>query len=169
VNFKKEIKFNFRNVVSALTICFVISLALFGGGVFAQVDTGLETTARGAGLDGGETDLVKIIANIVSLVLGFLGVIFLILVIYGGFMRMTAAGDADKVGKSMKIIINAAIGVAIVLASYAITSFVFSNIEKVTEERNVPIVNTNRSTGNSFHDVDNTDPLRDNPENAKGQ
>jgi len=142
VNFKKILKFelNFKNIVFVLTVCFVVFFIIYGQGVFAEkIDpvTSLENTAKTAGLvgDNPESDITIIIAHVVNLVLGFLGIIFLILVIYGGFMRMTAAGDADKIKKSMKIITSAAIGVFIILAAYAITNFVFNNIEKSVRDQ----------------------------------
>jgi len=39
---------------------------------------------------------------------------FIFTVIYAGFVRMTAAGNPDKEGKSMKIAIGAAVGFAII-------------------------------------------------------
>lgn len=90
------------------------------------VDTGLDTTANQAGLHN--PDITQIIGNIVRVILGLLGIFFIILMIYGGFMRMTAQGDSGKISKSTGIITSAAIGVLIILASYAITAFVLSRI-----------------------------------------
>ena len=119
----------FRFVVSALTICFVISLIFFlGEGVFAQINTGLDDTAGAAGLSNSSS-IAQITGKIINVVLGFLGVIFVILLIYGGFMRMTAQGDSGKVETSMKIITSAVIGVIIIIAAYTITAFVMSRIE----------------------------------------
>ena len=41
---------------------------------------------------------------------------------------MTSVGNADKVTEAKQTIINAAIGVVIVIASYAIVRFVFENL-----------------------------------------
>ena len=126
-NFK--ISNNFKYIVIALTICFVISLVCFlGKGVLAQ--GGLKTTADAAGLPtSANTSLAKIAGQIIQIILGFLGLIFIILLIYGGFMRMTAQGNPEKVKQSMGIITSAIIGVVIILASYTITAFVLSKIE----------------------------------------
>jgi uncharacterized integral membrane protein len=61
---------------------------------------------------------------IIGTVLSFLGVIFLLLTIAGGIMWMTAGGNAEQVGKAQKLITSAAIGLVIVFASYALTSFI---------------------------------------------
>lgn len=61
---------------------------------------------------------------IIGTVLSFLGVIFLVLTIAGGIMWMTAGGNTEQVGKAKKLITSAAIGLVIVFASYALTSFI---------------------------------------------
>lgn len=133
MKFTKKLKFSFNTkyVVKFLTICFIISLIFISGGVFAQ-DTGLEDTARGAGLaPATNVELTDVIANIIKFVLSFLGIVFLILVIYGGFLRMFAGGDSAKIEKSMKIIKDASIGLLIIFAAYTITYFVFSNVGEI--------------------------------------
>jgi len=60
----------------------------------------------------------------IGLVLSFIGILFLILVIYGGITWMTATGNDQKVEKAKNMIINAVIGLLIVLSAYAITNFV---------------------------------------------
>ncbi len=64
------------------------------------------------------------VGSIIGLVLSFIGVIFLVLMIYAGISWMTAAGNQEKVTKAKDLIINAIIGLIIVLAAYAITSFI---------------------------------------------
>ena len=64
------------------------------------------------------------IGIIISYMLAFLGVIFLVLVIYSGFQWMTAGGNEEKVENSKKRIIQASIGLALVLFSYMIVYWV---------------------------------------------
>jgi len=72
------------------------------------------------------TPLVAIIAGIVNILLAILAIVFLILIIYGGYAWMTAMGQEDKIKKAKQIIINAAIGLLIVILSYAIVNFVIT-------------------------------------------
>lgn len=74
----------------------------------------------------------QIIASIVNYLLGVLGIIFITLVIYGGFVYMTAMGDSDKISNAKSIIISASIGVAIILASYSFTYFIVQNLTQAT-------------------------------------
>ena len=68
--------------------------------------------------------LQDIIVLVINSVLGLLGVIFLVLIIYAGFLWMTAGGNEDQVGKAKGLLINAIIGVIIIVAAYAISYFV---------------------------------------------
>ena len=74
----------------------------------------------------GGGSVATIIGLFIQVVLGFLGVIFLILIIYSGFIWMTASGDATKVAKARSVIINSIIGLVIVLAAYAITTLILT-------------------------------------------
>jgi hypothetical protein len=60
-----------------------------------------------------------------------LGVIFLVLTIYGGFIWMNARGRETEVEKAQGIIRATVIGLAIVVAAYAISYFV---VEVLTSE-----------------------------------
>jgi hypothetical protein len=62
--------------------------------------------------------------QIVGVVLSFVGVIFLALMIYAGISWMTAAGNDQQVTKAKSLMVNATIGIIIVFAAYAITSFI---------------------------------------------
>jgi len=48
----------------------------------------------------------------------------LIIIVYGGFTWMTAGGNEEQINKSKKLLINAAIGLAIIILAYSITYFV---------------------------------------------
>jgi len=91
--------------------------------VFAQRQLGLEYATA---LELGTRDLRAIVMDIINIVLGFLGFIALIIVLYGGFVYMTSAGDSTKVEKAKKILTNGAIGLFIILASWGIVAFIFS-------------------------------------------
>ena len=65
-----------------------------------------------------------IIGKIVGAALAFIGILFFILMIYGGFLWMTARGNEENVTKAKELIIAAVIGLVIVLAAYAITAYI---------------------------------------------
>ncbi len=77
-------------------------------------------------------DVRMIIAEIVRASLGFLGIIFLVLVIWSGFEWMTASGNEERVGQAKKRLKNSAIGLVIILAAYGITHFLITEVIDAT-------------------------------------
>ena len=69
-------------------------------------------------------DQREIVANIIKILLGFLGTIAVVLIIYAGFLWMTAAGKPDNTKKAKDIMSAAVTGLVIILISYGITVFV---------------------------------------------
>lgn len=81
--------------------------------------------------DNQEFYFAETIGSLINIVLSFLGVIFVILIIYGGFMWMTAGGKEQQVEDAMKVIIRATIGIAVIMLAYAVTWFVVSKLGTV--------------------------------------
>lgn len=73
----------------------------------------------------------EIVGDIINIVLGVLGVIFLIIVIYGGIQWMTAGGNEETIKKATALLTQAVIGLAIVLFAYLFTNYVVFNIIEV--------------------------------------
>jgi hypothetical protein len=78
------------------------------------------------------TSIDTVIGDIIKYFLSFLGVIFLGLLIYGGFTWMRARGDDGAVTIAKETMINAITGLIIVLGSYAATAWVISNLTEST-------------------------------------
>lgn len=93
----------------------------------ALAQYGLQETAKGAGIPTQGT-LQGRIGQITGAALSLIGVIFFVLMIYGGYLWMTARGDSKIAEKAKNIIIDAVIGLVITGAAYIITSFVFTAI-----------------------------------------
>lgn len=112
----------FVAVISATIFAFY-----FAGvtNVLAQSD-GLESVQASSGL--ADASLPEIIGYIIKGFLSVLGIVFLVLIIYAGYLWMTAGGDADQVEKAKKFMINAVVGLIIILASFAITSYIINAI-----------------------------------------
>src|SRR3989344_9114848 len=82
--------------------------------------------------DFSSQDLKVTIANIVRIVVGFIGIIFLLLVLYGGFVWMTSQGEPDKINRAKKIIFSATIGLLITLSAYSIAGFIVTSLQQAT-------------------------------------
>jgi len=75
-------------------------------------------------LETGITDIPSAVGTIVGAILAFVGVIFFILMIYGGFTWMMARGNEQEAAKAKDLIAAAVIGLIIVLAAYALTAYI---------------------------------------------
>ena len=71
---------------------------------------------------------------IIGSLLSFIGVLFMILIIYGGLLWMTARGNEQQVEKAKKLIIQSIIGLIIVLSAYAITNLIGQIFARESEQ-----------------------------------
>ena len=124
-------------IILCLICAFIVFIPIVSNAQIPILEDGtafadLNETASGAGytISDDPNDIIRVRMNItktiIQYILGFLGVIFLILVISGGYQWMTSGGNEESIGKAKKRIINATIGLVIVLTAYAITSFIFT-------------------------------------------
>lgn len=91
--------------------------------------SGINKAAQNAGYDqtsDPQTFLATKIGLAISIIVSFVGVILLLLIVYGGYLWMTAMGNESQVDKAKNIIKNSIIGVIIVFSAYAIT-YIFKN------------------------------------------
>ncbi len=78
------------------------------------------------------------LGNIVKAALSFVGVIFLSLTVYAGFLWMNARGDDGEIDKAKEIIKAAIIGLIITVGAYSITAFIIPRVlERTTNS--VPV------------------------------
>ncbi len=76
-------------------------------------------------------DLLTTVINIINWALGLLGLIAVIFVLYGGYYWLTSAGNEERVTKAKRIILNAVIGIVIILFAWAIVNFVIKSTNDV--------------------------------------
>lgn len=90
----------------------------------------LNVVGNASGL--GRTNLLTMIGLIINILLGLVGVIFLLLIIYAGFLWMTSSGNEEIVAKAKNVIKSAIIGMIITLAAYAIATFIVNALISAT-------------------------------------
>lgn len=80
---------------------------------------------KGAGLGtlGQQKDPRTIVAQIIRAALSLFGMVFFVLMIYAGYLWMTAGGNDEQVTKAKSLLFQATIGAAIIFAAYSITTF----------------------------------------------
>lgn len=87
---------------------------------------------------GNKTDLPTMIGNLINVLLGSLGIVFVLLIVFAGIQYMTAAGDDTKVKKAKTMLTQAVIGMIIVVAAYSISAFVIGQLSAVSSGGGTP-------------------------------
>ncbi len=140
MNFHINLKINKLKIP---TFCFAVLfltgfLPNFAKPCFAQdydpreSNYGLDDFDIAIGRESDPESLKNIIAQVINIALGFLGIIAVIIILYAGFRWMTAAGKEDQVGEAKKMIVQAVIGLAIIFLAWAISSFVINQLMEAT-------------------------------------
>ena len=75
-----------------------------------------------------QTDYTVILVNVIKAVLSLVGILFFIMVFYGGFVWFISRGNEERVKKAQGILTAAFIGIFIVVGAYVITNFVFERV-----------------------------------------
>lgn len=126
-----------RRYLFSLVIGLVFACGLF---VFLGLEPAMaqetastmESFAETAGFTTG-ADISTIIARLIRTFLGFLGVVAVSFMLYGGFLWMTSGGNPERVTRARNVLINAMVGLVITLSAFAITQFVINALTEATE------------------------------------
>jgi hypothetical protein len=116
-------------VIAMFTLALSPALALaqgvqpFGPGGSGEVDNAL-------GL--GNQDPRTTAASVINVLMGFLGIIAVVIILLGGFKWMTAGGGEDKIAEAKKLMTAGVVGLAIILAAWGITVFVLNALLSAT-------------------------------------
>ncbi len=80
----------------------------------------------------GNKPLIETIGSVINVILGFLGVLAVVAIVFGGFRMMTSAGNEEQSAGGKKALAAGVIGLLIVLASFAIAAYVVSSLSAAT-------------------------------------
>lgn len=127
------------SIVASLMMIF--GVAALGTPTYAAFTSGDPSTTLDAAIGSGntayatgdaDTQVFNIIGRIINILLGLLGIVFFIYVLWAGFIWMTAQGEPTKVKKATDMLIQGTIGLLIILAAYAISNFAVSQLLTAT-------------------------------------
>jgi len=113
----------------AILTTLVTVFALTALPALATLDVGIE---YGTYTGLGTKDIREGIMSVVNVMLGFLGILAIIIILWGGFRWLTSGGNEEKVGEAKKIITAGIIGLVIIFTAYAIASFVVTQLMTAT-------------------------------------
>ena len=122
-------KLSVKAIRQFLFITGLMSLALLAVNslgvdvAFAQaIDPEADQPAIIRALSGGQTGLRGIVLTIVNFFLTFLGLLAVVMIIYGGFLYVSSAGNEENVNKAKKILLYAVLGIVIIIVSFALVN-----------------------------------------------
>ncbi len=101
----------------------------------ADVDNifwGGQTTNIQSTLGLGNTDPRYMIANVVNIALGFMGIVAVMIIMMAGFKLMTTGGNEEEAVAAKRMMSSGVIGLVIVFSSFGLAQFVVNNLYTVT-------------------------------------
>lgn len=117
-------------IIGAFTTLGLVSTT-FAQGTFFDPTKTTGLNVGGAGADQGET-IIDIIKRFINYALGFLALIALVMLLWGGYKMVASGGDENAYKEGLKILKNAAIGIAFIAVSWFLVTFIFFAIGFVT-------------------------------------
>lgn len=132
------IAIHLRSCYTKITVILGVTTVVFCFSFFFATDfAGAQSTSTGSGSSvtqgidvvGEElglptTDIRVIIARVIRIALGLLGMVFLVLILYGGYLWMTAGGNDEQINSAKKVLLNGTVGLLIILSAYSIVLLV---------------------------------------------
>ena len=122
----------FKKYTKILSLCLVavFALALVAPAMVEAKSSGtadplklLNETAKQSG-QTSTRDLPEVVGSIIQWVLGIVGIILLVMFVYGGVLYATSAGNEDKVETAKKVMMYAIIGIVIIALAFVLTRYI---------------------------------------------
>jgi|SRR5688572_3547006 len=125
-----------RTALAFVGASFLLGATALAGGL--SDFSGLTATGGAAGLGSSDTNIATIVGRFIGALISLLGMVFVVLLVYGGFIWMTAQGSEEKIKKAKGIITSAVIGLVVVFASYTIATAVIGALSSATAPAAAP-------------------------------
>jgi len=109
---------------------FILTTILFGVFAISCVSYAAPSVKLTDPLGGQANDIPVLVGSIIKYVSGILGVLALVMFIYGGLMWMTSGGASDKIKKGRDTLVWAVLGLALIFFSYALLDFILKALQQ---------------------------------------
>lgn len=70
------------------------------------------------------SSVMDLVTKVLKLLLSFAGIVVVIMIVYGGYLYMTAGGNDEQAEKGKGVLINSSIGLVVVLLAYTIVNII---------------------------------------------
>jgi len=129
--------------IGLLTISFILFLPIANLSAASSKDTiltGLNVTAESADIATTKNPAdANAIANSVGVIInylfGLLGLVFLTVVLVGGYVWLTAGGNEENIGKAKKWIVNGINGMIVIFLAYALVYVILFALDKAVKNQ----------------------------------
>ncbi len=75
----------------------------------------------------GLTSITKFFGRSIGVIMGVMGTVALVMFMYGGILWMTSAGNSEKAGQAIQILVWTSLGIVVILTSYTVVDFFFQS------------------------------------------
>ncbi len=79
-------------------------------------------------LDPATYSPAQTISNTLTIVFGFIGILAVSLIMYGGYLWVTSGGEQDKAKKAQGLLVDAVIGLVVLTAVWALSYIVIKTL-----------------------------------------
>lgn len=134
------IKNNLRNIIYSLLFitCLVLASLVKPVSAFTCPD---KTVREGESVSAlsecnvektdGDRSLMSNVAMLINVFASVMGFLAVGMIVYGGFMLLTAQGDPARIKRGKDVVLYSVIGVILVMLAYAIVNFVMNSGIKI--------------------------------------
>lgn len=123
------------NIKKSLKIKIFLGLFFLSLFLFFNIDSVLASSNDVFGINTVDNQLVleksdprQVVARIINIFLGLMGLIAVSLIIFAGFTWMTSEGNEEKISKAKGILKSATIGLFIIMSAWGIVTFIFREL-----------------------------------------
>lgn len=118
INIKQ--KSNLFIIISCLIYFSIINFIVPTNKIFAAGSADFQTITPPTLESYGATSWANISSNLITLMLQIAGAALIVVLLVGGVMYITSAGNEEQAGKAQKAITGAIIGIVVITVAYAI-------------------------------------------------
>ena len=124
--------------VALSLIIMVVNVSVASASTFGEIIKGLGKTGTAAGYPVGADNAPKqgFIEFFTTYINGFfamIGALFMVLVIYGGWLWMTAQGKEDQVTRAKQLLLHAVIGLGVIIGGRLIIELALLALGQATK------------------------------------
>ncbi|MDX9893604.1 MAG: hypothetical protein RB292_04325 [Patescibacteria group bacterium] len=116
-----------KKIILILTIWSLLLTPVLSLAAETEITAGLEATAEKAGISKTEAtaeSLGGIVGRIINYAFGTIAVVFVTVILIGGYFWMIAKGNEERVTKAKTFLLNGIFGLMVVFLVYALVALV---------------------------------------------